>query len=243
MTKKITVLQALKQSGIFKDEKEINETIKKNKVTLDGEIITKLNFQFNPRRRKLLADGKETFTQEKYYFILNKQKGYSCQKNEKFPFVVDLIKVDNNVKNSLFSVGRLDVPTTGLLIITNDGKFARKILAPESKVPKTYEVVLEEEISNESIKKLESGILLRIKGKNYKTLPAKLKQINSKKVEITICEGKKRQVREMFKEIGNKVLELKRIKIGNLSLAELKLGEGEYKQISNSSIIFNIENK
>ncbi len=231
MTKKITILQALKQSGLFFDEDEINNAIKKNKVTLDGEVITSLNFQFNPRRRKLLVDGNEIFTKEKHYFAINKPKGHSCQKNEKFPYVVDLIKVDKIIANSLFPVGRLDVPTTGLLLVTNDGKFARKILAPENKIPKTYEVVLEDEISKNDIKKLEDGISLRIKGKSYKTLPTKIKQISSKKVEIIIYEGKKRQVREMFKEIGNKVLDLKRIKIGNLSLNELNLDEGEYKKL------------
>ena len=128
-------------------------------------------------------------------------------------------ELDKETKKTLFSVGRLDRDTEGLLIVTNDGKLANKILRPEKHIQKTYLVETEKIITGQNIKKLQEGVTISEGGYFVKALSVKL--LSSKKTEIVIDEGKKRQIRLMFEAIGNKVIGLKRTAIGNLNLENL----------------------
>lgn len=167
--------------------------------------------------------------EEKVYIMLNKPKGYITTASEQFGrnTVLDIIKEKDK---RLFPVGRLDMYSEGLLLITNDGGFTNKIIHPTKHIKKTYEVLLNREISDEDISKLENGVDIG----DYITKPSEVEKISKGKIRITIYEGKNRQVRRMIDSIGLKVLNLKRINIGSLGLGTLKLGE--YRYLNNNDI-------
>lgn len=151
---------------------------------------------------------------------------------------LDLIKgLDKNTHSSLFTIGRLDENTSGLLIITNDGPLSREITDPERKINKTYKATLAKEITKEEASKLEKGVTIRIDDKNYQTRPVKIELINKKELTITINEGKKREIRKIFETIKNKVIKLERTAIGQITLQNTGLKTGEYKKVNKEFII------
>jgi pseudouridine synthase len=238
MAKKLTLYQVLRKSGMFASKAELVDVLRSGRVEIDGKVTKNQEFQLNPNTRKVTVDGEVVSLVQMKYYVLNKPFNTSCQLGDKFKSVRDLIsreKVGEVIWNSLFSVGRLDVPTKGLLIITNDGAFARKVLDPKSAVVKKYKVLLKNFVTLEQIDALTRGI--DIKGKNgehYYTKPAMIEKIKDHEVYISITEGKFRQVRKMFEAVGNKVMDLERVAIGSLTLGGL--WEGDYVQISGSEI-------
>ena len=175
---------------------------------------------------------------KKMYFALNKPQGFICQKSPGEKSVYDLLeslKLPKPHTSSLFAVGRLDKDTEGLIVITNDGKLSDRLAKPERNISKKYLAELEKPITPEQISSMESGIEIIVDGKPYKTKPCAIKSIDGNKLEITIYEGKKRQIRKMFDSIGNKVVYLKRVSIGGLQLGNLK--PGEIKQLTKEEII------
>jgi len=124
----------------------------------------------------------------------------------------------------------LDYNSEGLLLLTNDGDWANQITHPRYKLPKTYEVVLNKPLNQNQIQKLRDGIIID----NKKTLPAQVREVSKMKLDITIFEGRKRQIREMIKAVGSGIVNLKRIQIGKLGLGNLALGE--YKIITSQSL-------
>ncbi|MFA6888211.1 MAG: pseudouridine synthase [Candidatus Woesearchaeota archaeon] len=231
MSKKLTLYQALKKSGLFKDKDELSNAVNNGKITVDGIVTKALQFQFSPNKRKVCFDGKEINFIEKKYYVINKTLGYSCQKNDKAPYVVDIFDFPEQLKNSLFSVGRLDFQTTGLLIVTNDGDFAQTILS--EKVSKTYKVITTKEVIEPQIQHLKDGVLIHTGGEEYITKPAQVKRIDAQTILVTIHEGKHRQVRKMMKAIGNDVISLERVAIGGINI---KLEEGKWKEYSEEEI-------
>lgn len=165
---------------------------------------------------------------EKVYIMLNKPTGYVTTVKEQFgrPCVIDLIKE----KNRVYPVGRLDMDTSGLLLLTNDGDFTNNITHPKHSIYKTYEVKLLNEITTEETNMLKKGVDIG----GYVTKEAKVKIINNRKIQIIISEGKNRQVRKMIEAVGNKVVSLNRIKIGSLTLGTLK--QGEYRYLTSEDI-------
>ena len=133
----------------------------------------------------------------------------------------------------LFPVGRLDIDTTGFLILTNDGKFSYNVTNPKKKVNKKYLVTLRDDISSNQIESLENGIYFE--KEDFTTENAKVEEILKREIYLTISEGKFHQVKRMLEYVGNKVVELKRVSIGNLSLDE-KLELGEYREITNTEL-------
>jgi len=221
--------QVLRAAGIGNTIRETKNIITSQKVAIDGIICTRSDFQLEADRH-VTVDGQSIASKEKAYFLLHKPAGYSCQKNEKTPFVGDLIPVPG-----LSPVGRLDFDTTGLLIMTNDGELSAKITSPESKIQKTYVSTLNKPISVADIEKLKAGVSIPVEGAVYQTQPCKIKKMSETKIEISIHEGKKRQVRLMFNALGYEVRELQRIGIGKITLGNLK--EGEYRQVSKEEIL------
>ena len=180
-------------------------------------------------RRKceeLILNGK---VEEKVYILLNKPIGYVTTVKDQFnrDTVLDLIKCNKRI----VPVGRLDMYTSGALILTNDGDFVNKLTHPKNEINKTYNATVAGIVSQEDIKKLSEGVLI---DDEYKTKPAKVKILkideekNISRIQITIHEGKNRQVRKMCEAIGKKVLALHRSKIGNIDVKDLKLGEWRY---------------
>ncbi len=182
-------------------------------------------------------DGKQVkFNLKHDYYILNKPKGYISDTKSKFG--KEAVSLINNYKNrNLFTVGRLDVLTTGLIIITNDGELSQLVTSPKAKIKKTYLVWVNENLNREEILKLKTGIVL---DDGYKTKPvAKWKTIKNNRNEqalfkITITEGKKNQIRRMFATLGKEVVNLKRVKIENLTLDGIE--NGEYKTLTKQEI-------
>jgi len=173
--------------------------------------------------------GKPIQNSEKLvYILLNKPIGYVTTASDQFnrETVLDLVKV----KERVVPVGRLDMYTSGALILTNDGDFVYKVTHPKHEITKTYTVTLKGIIQNEAVEKLRSGVEID----DYITRPAKVKILktdkekNISRLEITIHEGKNRQVRKMCEAVGSKVLALHRTKIGDIVVKDLKLGTWRY---------------
>ncbi len=204
------------------------ELILDGRVKINRQVVTELGVKVK-YGDVVEVDGKKiSLEQEKVYIMLNKPRGYVTTSKEQFgrPSVLDLLDVPQRV----FAVGRLDMDSEGLLLLTNDGDLANRIIHPTKHIAKTYEVVLKREISSENIENLKQGVDIG----GYITRPAIVEKVDNKNIIITIYEGKNRQVRKMCEAVGNKVVNLKRIAIGNLMLGRLKIGE--YKHLAKLEI-------
>lgn len=206
------------------------EYIAAGRVKVDGVVVTTPGCQVDPAIQCVTCDGRlVSLPEQKLYFLLNKPPGYVTTVNDPQgrPTVVSLLK---NVAARLFPVGRLDLDTEGALLLTNDGALAQKIQHPSHGVNKTYEALVAGHPTAKSVKQLADGILLEGK----KTSPAKLRPVarqgRSTLMEITIHEGRKRQVRNMFREIGHPVLHLRRTAYGKLTVSGLD--SGQFRQLN-----------
>ncbi|MFV0502667.1 MAG: 16S rRNA pseudouridine(516) synthase [Lachnospirales bacterium] len=201
--------------------------IKSGKVLVNGITTKKNDTQIN-KNDIVLYNGKEV-KDEFIYYMLNKPKGVvSATRDNVYKTVIDLIVNEDKVRN-LFPVGRLDVDTTGLLIITNNGQFAHNTLSPKKHVSKKYYVTLKSDIQESYIEKFKEGIKI---SNSEQCKPAILEIINTKECKLEIFEGKFHQVKKMFLAVGNEVCELKRISFGALKLDET-LNEGDYRLLKN----------
>ena len=225
----IRLQKYLAECGIA-SRRKCEEFIEDGRVTINGRIA-ELGNKINPESDKIELDGKlvKQDKKEYTYILLNKPIGVVTTAEDQFEreTVLDLVKV----KTRVVPVGRLDMYTSGALILTDDGDFIYKVTHPKHEINKTYTVTLVGSISNEDVEKLRQGV--EIEG-GYITKPAKARIMkidetkNISRVEITIHEGKNRQVRKMCEAIGKKVLALHRAKIGNLGVKDLKLGTWRY---------------
>ncbi len=211
--------------------KESTKILKKGLVTVNGEVVKSPKVKININD-EIIYNGMEFLYEEFVYYILNKPAGYvSATKDNLHPTVIELLD-DNHYQNDLFPVGRLDIDTTGLLLITNDGNLAHKMLHPKNHVKKTYIAELERPLDAEQIEKLEAGVIIN---EDYLTKPAQVRQIETVVAEITISEGKFHQVKKMFAAVGNNVVNLERIKFGNLELPE-DLEQADYMIVDREQI-------
>lgn len=211
--------------------KEVKKLIRGKAVRVNGEIVRNDDFKINENEDEVYVYDEPIFYQEFYYVMLNKPNGYvSATMDDRDPTVLDLIYED--FAFALFPVGRLDKDTEGLLLITNDGELSHNLLSPKKHVDKTYLVKTAEMVTQDMIQALEKGVDI---GEEKLTLPAKVKQIDVREIELTITEGKFHQVKRMLKAVGNEVVYLKRLSMGSLKLdEELKLGE--YRSLTESEI-------
>lgn len=202
---------------------EIKTSIYKNQVTINGEIIKDTSRKVNPETDIIMLNGQQILYKKNLYIMLNKPKNtVSATKDNKDKTVIDIIP-KNLYRKNLFPVGRLDKDTEGLLIITDDGEFSHRITSPKKEIYKVYEATINRKLTNSDIENFSNGIIFL---DGTKCLPAKLEIISDYKALVTICEGKFHQVKKMFSVINAQICELKRIKIGNLSLDEnLQVGQ------------------
>lgn len=201
---------------------QVKEMIKKGQVSVNNEVIKKADYKFDENSAKVCVKEKEISYQKFYYYMLNKPAGVvSATTDNHDKTVLDLLK--DALGKDLFPVGRLDKDTEGLLLITNDGVLSHNLLSPKKHVDKTYLVKTAETVTLDMIHALEQGVDI---GEEKITLPAKVKLLEEKEIELTIMEGKFHQVKRMLKAVGNEVVYLKRLSMGSLILDEaLKLGE------------------
>ena len=230
----IRLQKFLSDSGIC-SRRKAEEHILEGNVKVNGKIVTTLGTKVDPENDVIQFKGEKFQNKEdkKIYIFLNKPIGYVTTVKDQFnrDTVLDLVKV----KERILPVGRLDMYTSGALILTNDGDFIFKVTHPKHEVTKTYNVTLKGIVTKEEIEQLSNGVKI---DEEYVTKKAdvrilkidKEKQIS--RLEITIHEGKNRQVRKMCEAIGKKVLSLHRSKIGNINVKSLKLGEWRYLKSS-----------
>ena len=223
----IRINKYIASSGVC-SRREAEKYILDGKVKVNGQVVSELSTKICSQDKVELDRKQISLEEEKVYIMLNKPRGYVTTSKEQFgrPSVLDLV----NIKQRVYPVGRLDMDSQGLLILTNDGEFTNNIIHPTKHIKKEYEVKLSYDISDEDIIKLEQGVDIG----DYITRPAIVKRVSNNQILITISEGKNRQIRKMCEAIGNKVKFLKRISIGKLLLGNLK--EGQYKYLTTKEI-------
>ena len=224
----IRLQKYLAEAGIA-SRRKCEEYILQKRVKVNGLIVAKLGTKVTPGKDKILLDDQEVrLDKENIYILLNKPIGYVTTAKDQFQrdTVLDLIKI----KQRVVPVGRLDMYTSGALLLSNDGDFVYKVTHPKHEINKTYTVTLSGIVTKNDVQALENGVAIE----DYVTKPAKVKILktdvenNISRLEITIHEGKNRQVRKMCEAIGKKVKALHRSKIGNLSVKNLTMGTWRY---------------
>ena len=212
---------------------DVKKLIKNGLVVVDGKTIATPDTKVDPAVSEVVICGEPFTYKEHLYLMLNKPKGVVSATNDKVhKTVLDLVPKEY-MRDGLFPAGRLDADTTGFVLITDDGDFAHKILAPKTHVEKTYEAKIAAPLSEEDIRVLETGAVLK---DGFLCLPAKIKVLNEEKIEIKICEGKYHQIRRMIASRNNKVLELNRTKIGGLPL-DIDLKPGFCREITQEELL------
>lgn len=229
MEEQIRLQKYLAEAGVA-SRRKCEEYIIQGKIRVNNEIVTTLGTKINPKIDIVYYNNELISLKEnKYYILLNKPIGYVTTAKDQYnrDTVLDLIK---GIDVRLVPVGRLDMYTSGALILTNDGKFVYHITHPKHEVKKTYNVTLRGVVTKQEISTLESGVKIE----NYVTKPAKVTVLKIDKdkcisrLEITIHEGKNRQVRKMCEQIDKKVIALHRSKIGDLSVKDMEIGTWRY---------------
>lgn len=229
-------IQKILAAAGFGSRRYCETLIADGRVAVNGQIVTDLGSKADMDRDKIKVDGKTVkAVMRKVYLVLNKPKGYTstCKDPHAEHTVLELV---SDLEIPVYPVGRLDVDTRGLLIMTNDGDFANAVTHPSREIEKEYQVTVQGRISPEDLQKLEMGIELE----DGLTAPAKVSFMGYTEnrgrsmVTIVIHEGRKRQVKRMFAAVNHKVLELRRTRIGTLRLSSLP--EGKWRNLSGSEI-------
>ena len=226
--KEMRLQKYLAEAGIS-SRRKAEELILQGKVQVNGKLVTELGRKVRPGQDEVKYENKIVqIENKKVYILLNKPIGYVTTVKDQFnrDFVLDLVKV----KERLVPVGRLDMYTSGALILTNDGDFVYKVTHPKHEINKTYTVTLKGIVSKENIENLKTGVDIG----GYVTKPAKVKILKTDeekqitRLEIIIHEGKNRQVRKMCEAIGHKVLALHRSAIAGIKVKDIELGKWRY---------------
>lgn len=224
----IRLQKYIADSGVA-SRRKAEELILQGSVKVNGNVVMEMGIKVGDSD-SVEVHGKVIKPEsKKVYILLNKPSGYVTTVKDQFrrPTVLDLLK---GVNERVFPVGRLDYETTGLLILTNDGDFTHKMTHPKHEIEKKYLVTVAGTPTKEEISSFESGLEIE----DYVTSPAKLKILNSKErnctIEVTIHEGRNRQVRKMCDAIGHPVLSLKRISLGKVTLGDLQ--EGNWRELT-----------
>lgn len=222
----------LAEAGIA-SRRKCEELIQSGKVMVNGKVVETLGTKINPKEDKVTYNGKIVENSlKKTYILLNKPIGYVTTAKDQFKrdTVLDLIKINKRI----VPCGRLDMYTSGALILTDDGDFVYKITHPKHEIEKTYTVTIKGIVTNEEVQKLRQGVEIDDNGEKYITKKANVRILKTdiekdiSRLEIVIHEGKNRQVRKMCEAVGRKVLALHRSKIGNIGVKDLKIGTWRY---------------
>ena len=234
MGKKMRVDKLLSNVGVA-SRAELKKYCKQGLISVNGKVINNPGVQVDSESDDIRFNGEKIVYREFVYIMLNKPDGYISATFDKYdPIVLDLIDQSYLVFEP-FPVGRLDKDTEGLLVLTNDGQLAHRVLSPKKHVPKTYYAKIQGKVTEEDILAFEKGVIL---DDGYETMPSQLKILKSddmSEIELTIHEGKFHQVKRMFESVGKKVVYLKRLSMGKLKLDE-SLGLGEYRELTEEEV-------
>lgn len=219
----------------YGSRKEIKKMAKEGTIAVNGVVVKDSAVHVQPENDEIMVKGEIINYREFIYLMLNKPAGViSATEDQREETVIDLLEESFQAFNP-FPVGRLDKDTEGLLIITNDGKLAHRLLSPKKHIPKTYYAQIKGAVTSEDIAKFKEGVEL---DDGYRTLPSEMVIIQTgsvSEVELTIYEGKFHQVKRMFQAVGKEVIYLKRVKMGELTLDD-KLALGHYRELSNEEL-------
>ncbi len=224
----IRLQKYMAEAGIA-SRRKAEELILEGKVKVNGKTVNELGIKIVPNKDIVEYNGKKVAQGKEYvYILLNKPIGYVTTVKDQFnrDSILDLVKTNKRI----VPVGRLDMYTSGAIILTNDGDFVYKVTHPKHEIEKTYTVTIRGIVENNEVEELKKGVKIE----DYITKPAKVKILktdeekNISRLEITIHEGKNRQVRKMCEAIGHKVLALHRSKIAGIGVKDLELGKWRY---------------
>ena len=208
----------------------VNKELKAKKVTVDGEIIKSGAYQLSPEQIVEYDDYEITPVTNNRYFMLNKPQGYVCSTEDPDHPTI-LYFIDEPMPEKLHAAGRLDLDTTGLVLLTDDGKWSHRITSPKHHCEKIYLVTVERPLTADLIEIFNNGI--QLKSEKSLTKPAKLNIIDDFHAELTISEGRYHQVKRMFAAVDNHVVALHRKQIGNI---KVDIPEGEYRPLTQDEI-------
>ena len=215
----------------------IKDMAKKGRITVNGEIVKASDLKIDENKDIVAVDGQVIAFSDMEYFMLNKPAGViTATLDKKAKTVLDLI--DERTRNDLFPVGRLDKDTEGLLLITNDGDLAHRLLAPKKHVDKVYYADIDGIVTDEHVRRFAEGLTLL---DGTPVMPGELAVLDTdtdagtSRIQLTIHEGKFHQVKRMFEAVGCSVTYLKRLSMGPLALDE-KLAPGEYRRLTDEEI-------
>lgn len=219
----------------FGTRSQVKELLKKGQVMVNGEVVKKPELKINETTDQILCQGKKASYQKNIYLMLHKPAGVvSATEDNREKTVLDLVRPEDR-KNGLFPVGRLDKDTEGLLLLTDDGELAHRLLSPKKHVDKTYYAKIDGQVTEEHVKQFREGLDI---GDEKKTLPAVLTILLSgpvSEIEVTIHEGRFHQIKRMFEAVGCKVTYLKRLSMGSLVLDET-LPPEEYRPLTEAEL-------
>jgi len=225
-------LQKIVAAAGIASRRKAEEFIAGGLVSVNGQIVTELGSKADPEKDHIRVNGKLLHGPERHiYLLMNKPKGYvtTLKDPEHRPTVMDLL---HGVGARVYPVGRLDYSSEGLLLLTNDGELANLLMKAASHVPKTYMVKVAGTPAPEGLEKLRSGLFIATdRGKRVKTSPVKIRVIREADnpwYEVTLTEGRNRQIRRMFEEIGHHVEKIKRVRYGPL---ELDVHPGKFRRL------------
>jgi len=232
MNGKMRLNKFLSNSGVA-SRRKCDEIIKQGLVYVNGKQVDELGMQINEKKDKVTIEGKRITLPSSFVYIkLNKPKGYACTASDEKgrKTIYELI----NCEERLFSIGRLDYDTEGLLLLTNDGEFANSVAHPKFSIEKEYRVTAEGEIKESELAVMRKGVV--VDGERMPS--ARVEKLSFEngftKLSVVIDEGQNRQIRRMFEAIGHAIKLLKRVRIGNIKLGGLS--RGEYKDLTTEEL-------
>lgn len=222
----------LSNSGVASRRKS-DELISQGKVFVNGKVVSELGLQINEKKDKVMVEGKQIKLPSSFVYIkLNKPKGYACTAHDEKgrKTIYELIDTDER----LFSIGRLDYDTEGLILLTNDGDFANKVAHPKYAIEKEYRVTVEGQIKESELAVLRKGVV--VDGERMPSAKVEFLSEDDKftKLSVVIDEGQNRQIRRMFEAIGKSIRLLKRVRIGQVRLGGLK--RGDYRDLTEDEL-------
>lgn len=221
----------------YGSRKEVKQLLKTGAVTINGIVEKQPKTQVNPEADEIIIAGEKVVYEAFVYYMLNKpQDVVSATEDSRDETVIDLLMPEHQIK-SPFPVGRLDKDTEGLLLLTNDGKLAHRLLSPKKNVGKTYYAKIDGKVTTDDIERFKEGVTL---DDGYHTKPSDLSILVSddeSEIELVITEGKFHQVKRMFEAVDKNVTYLKRLKMGTLSL-DGDLGLGEYRPLTDEELMY-----
>ncbi len=212
--------------------KNIKRNAKKGALVINGEIVKDSSVKVDPFVDEVFYMGHFVEYIENIYLILNKPAGVLSATQDRDKTVIDLLD-DFYLNYDISIAGRLDKDTTGLILLSTDGKFIHKITSPNSNITKTYEVKTRNPIDNSFIEEFKKGVY--IKEDDYTARQANLEIINEREAIVKVTEGKYHLVKRLFSNLGNEVIGLKRVAIGDLKL-DPYLGEGDYRELTEDEL-------